>query len=110
MIAKLYNEFDCQYVIIEKNNGGDFIPALIKTVDKYVRCRTVTATKGKKLRAQPVQAMYENGEVHHVGHFSELEHEMTTWVPDEGMASPNRMDALVWLCTHFSAKNEFFFA
>lgn len=110
MIAKLYNEFDCQYVIIEKNNGGDFIPALIKTVDKYVRCRTVTATKGKKLRAQPVQAMYENGEVHHVGHFPDLEHEMTTWVPDEGMASPNRMDALVWLCTHFSSKNEFFFA
>ena len=99
-ICKYYHQFDCQYVVIEKNNGGDFIPALIKTVDKYVRCKLVTATKGKKLRAQPIQAMYENGEVHHVGHLPELELEMTTWVEGEGMASPNRLDALVWLCTH----------
>jgi len=108
-ICKYYHQFDCDYVVIEKNNGGDFIPALIKTVDKYVRCKLVTATKGKKLRAQPIQAMYENGEVHHVGYLTELEHEMTTWVPDSGMSSPNRMDALVWLCTHFHEAEEFFF-
>jgi len=107
-IVDLYHEHDCNQVIIEKNNGGDFIPTLIKTVDKYVRCKTVTATKGKKLRAQPVQAMYENGEVHHVGHLPELELEMTSWVDGEGMASPNRLDALVWLCTHFKPKNEIF--
>jgi len=53
--------------------------------------------------------MYENGEVHHVGYLTELEHEMTTWVPDSGMSSPNRMDALVWLCTHFHEAEEFFF-
>lgn len=107
-IVDMYHEYDCNLVIIEKNNGGDFIPTLIKTVDKYVRCKTVTATKGKKLRAQPVQAMYENGEVHHVGHLPELELEMTSWVDGEGMASPNRLDALVWLCTHFKPKNEIF--
>ena len=109
-LVKLYHEYDADYIIIEKNNGGDFIPALIKTVDKYVRCKNVTATKGKKVRAQPIQAMYENGEVHHVGHLPELEFEMTTWVDGKGMASPNRIDALVWAMTHLHAEVEFYCA
>ena len=108
-ICKYYHQHDCDWVIIEKNNGGDFIPALIKTVDKYVRCKNVTATKGKKLRAQPIQAMYENGEVHHVGHLPELELEMTSWVEGEGMASPNRLDALVWLMTHLKPAQEIYY-
>ena len=27
-----------------------------------------------------------------------LEDQMTTWVPESGQASPDRMDALVWAC------------
>jgi phage terminase large subunit-like protein len=70
-------------------------------VDRAIKCELVTATKNKKIRAQPIQALYEEGMVHHVGHFPELELEMTTWVYDTGMDSPNRMDALVWGCTWF---------
>ncbi len=36
--------------------------------------------------------------MHHVGHFPELEGEMTTWVPGASW-SPNRLDALVWMLT-----------
>lgn len=104
LLVNLYHEHEANSIIIEKNNGGDFIPALIKTAEngKYVHCETVTATKGKYKRAQPVQALYENGEVHHVGYFSDLEYEMTGWVPDTSMPSPNRMDALVWGLTKLS--------
>lgn len=105
-LVDLYHKHDLNYIVIEKNNGGDWIPALIKTVDKYVRVKMVTATKGKVRRAQPIQSLYENGEVHHVGYLSELEHEMTTWVDDQGLPSPNRMDALVWGLTHLSGKKE----
>ena len=110
-LVDLYHKYDADAIIIEKNNGGDFIPALIKTANggKYVTCKTVTATKGKYKRAQPVQALYENGEVHHVGHLPELELEMTTWVPDSGMLSPNRMDSLVWGLTELAGKNSEFF-
>jgi len=103
-LVNLYKNNDVGKIIIEKNNGGDFIPALIKTAEngKYVNCKTVTATKGKYTRAQPVQALYENGEVHHVGFLSELEYEMTSWIPDSNMPSPNRMDALVWGLTELS--------
>lgn len=98
LLSNLYHSESLDLIVVEKNNGGDFIPALIKSTDngKYVRTKTVSATKGKIIRAQPIQARYELGEVHHVGHFPELELEMTTYVPDIGLPSPNRMDALVW--------------
>jgi len=102
LLGDRYNMGDINMIVIEKNNGGDFIPSLIKSAKdgKYVRTKTVTATKGKRLRAQPIQALYEVGEVHHVGNYPELEYEMTTWVPDIGLPSPNRMDALVWALSY----------
>jgi PBSX family phage terminase large subunit len=103
-LVTLYNKFEASAIVIEKNNGGDFIPALIKTVDRTVRTVTVTATKGKAKRAEPIQAVHENGEIHNVGYFSELEFEMTTWIPDSGMASPNRLDAYVWGATKLIKK------
>jgi phage terminase large subunit-like protein len=41
--------------------------------------------------------MYEQGRIHHVGSFPELEDQMCTWVPGED--SPDRMDAMVWAMT-----------
>ena len=106
-LAANYKDHQANLIIIEKNNGGDWIPSLIKTVDRSIKCENVTATKNKKIRAQPVQSLYEEGMVHHVGHFPELELEMTTWVYDTGMDSPNRMDALVWGCTWFNQEDVF---
>ncbi|MEU8925000.1 hypothetical protein AB0D10_29375 [Kitasatospora sp. NPDC048545] len=37
--------------------------------------------------------LYEQGRVHHVGHYPELEGQMVTWAA--GMDSPDRMDAAV---------------
>jgi phage terminase large subunit-like protein len=49
---------------------------------------------GKKLRAEPVAAMYEQGRVHHVGEFPVLEDQMTIWTPNDP-DSPDRIDAMV---------------
>lgn len=59
-----------------------------------VPIREVTSLAGKKLRAEPVAARYEQGRVKHVGTFLELEDQQCTWVPGEA-ASPDRIDALV---------------
>jgi phage terminase large subunit-like protein len=56
------------------------------------------ASRGKVIRAEPIAALYEQGRVHHVGAFPELEDEMTTYTLEEKW-SPNRMDALVWAMT-----------
>jgi phage terminase large subunit-like protein len=105
LLVQLYHQYDACALVIESNNGKDFIPTLIKTIDKYVRCVCVTATRGKAMRAQPIQALYENGEVSHVGYFNDLEFEMTSWVPDTGMPSPNSLDAMVWGLTYLSKRN-----
>ena len=57
------------------------------------------ATRGKILRAEPISALYEQGLVHHVGFFPELEDEMTHYTGEVGQKSPNRLDALVWVLT-----------
>jgi phage terminase large subunit-like protein len=60
----------------------------------------VTAKVGKRLRAEPVAQLYENGHVHHVGEFPGLEVQYVSWIP--GMDSPDRLDAAVHLLTELS--------
>lgn len=62
--------------------------------------KTVHSQHGKKLRAEPVSLRYEQGRVHHVGKFQELEDEMLTFDPLSTKASPDRLDALVHACRH----------
>lgn len=86
-------------IVAEINNGGDMVKFTIRTVDRSVPVDVVTASRGKRTRAEPVSMLYEQRKVHHVGAFPELEQQMTTWVPDAGEDSPDRMDALVWALT-----------
>lgn len=85
-------------IVAEVNNGGDLVEANIRTVEKNAPFSKVWASHGKRTRAEPIAAAYEQGRVHHVGVFSMLEAQMTTFVPGKG-ASPDRMDALVYAIT-----------
>ena len=96
-----YHRHKADRIIGEANNGGDMIELLLKQVDSVVSFKKVTATRGKKVRAEPISALYEQARVHHVGGFPELEDQMVTWTPDSGN-SPDRMDALVWALTELS--------
>lgn len=92
-------------VVAERNYGGDMVEQVIRTVDRDVSFRAVTATRGKRVRAEPVKALYEQGRVHHIGYgFEALEAEMVQWIPDESGWSPNRLDALVWALTELSTR------
>jgi len=93
-------------VVGEVNFGGDMVEHTIRTVDDDVSYKDVRASRGKQVRAEPVAALYEQGRVHHVGQFAELEDEMTSWVPGETTASPNRVDALVWCLSELIVKRE----
>jgi len=52
------------------------------------------------VRAEPVAALYDQGRVHHIGTFPQLEDQMTNFTSDIDRAaagySPDRVDALVW--------------
>ncbi len=54
----------------------------------------------ENLLEEPVAALYEQGRVHHVGRFPELEDQMCTWSAELGPSgSPDRADALVHAVT-----------
>jgi phage terminase large subunit-like protein len=94
-----YRRRKADRIVGEMNNGGDLVEANLRNVDKDVAYTGVHATRGKMLRAEPIAALYEQGRVHHVGSFPELETEMMTYAGRSNEKSPNRLDALVWALT-----------
>ena len=96
-----YHEYQADRIIAEVNNGGDLVENLLRNTDKNVSYRSVRATRGKMLRAEPIAALYENKKVFHAGKFSELEEQMIFY-NGRGNVSPDRLDALVWAITDLS--------
>jgi phage terminase large subunit-like protein len=93
--VRAYREWDADAIVVEGNQGGLLNKTVIHTVDPTVNVRMVTARASKRVRAEPVSALYEQGRVHHVGVLGTLEEQLTTWVPTDKV-SPDRLDALVW--------------
>lgn len=99
-VVRTHHTWKGDRVIGEVNNGGDLVEVNLRTVDRAIPFRAVHASRGKAIRAEPIAALYEQGKVHHVGTFPQLEDQMCEWVPGE--KSPDRMDALVWAMTELS--------
>ena len=99
--VKLVHKYGADGVVVEVNQGGDMVAHTLRTVSPNLNIIEVRATRGKHVRAEPVAALYEQGRVRHVGHYPELENQMTqfTTAGYEGENSPDRADALVWACT-----------
>ena len=74
---------------------------VIRTVDRTVSYREVSASRGKVARAEPVAALYEQGRVKHPAATQDLEDQMCALTSDGylGEGSPDRVDALVWALT-----------
>jgi len=102
MIARAiaaYHHWGADRLVAEDNFGGQMIHDLVTLTDPTVAYRSVHASRGKIVRAEPVAALYEQGRIHHVGLFRELEDEMCSYAPLLSTISPGRMDALVWAIT-----------
>jgi len=95
-VAACYHRFQADRVVAEVNNGGDLVESNILAVDPRIPVTKVNASRGKRIRAEPVATLYEKGSIHHVGMFEQLEKQMVTWDPDDKNKSPDRIDALVW--------------
>ena len=95
-------------IVAEVNNGGDMVESTIKNVDPTVKVIKVRASKGKWIRAEPVAGLYEQGRVHHVGSYSDLEDQMCDFDPSGTVEgdSPDRLDALVWVLAELSNRKQ----
>jgi phage terminase large subunit-like protein len=94
-VVEAYDEFHADRIVGETNQGGDMIETILRQVRPTIPYRGIHARKGKTPRAEPISALYEQRRVSHVGHFAELEGQMTGWVDGESDFSPDRIDALV---------------
>tara|TARA_R110000787_G_scaffold100231_3_gene205128 strand:- start:6801 stop:8111 length:1311 start_codon:yes stop_codon:yes gene_type:complete len=93
----LYHRSSADRIVVEANQGGDMVRHTLQTVESNIPIKAVHATRGKRTRAEPVSALYEQGKVKHVGAFPQLEDQMCSWTVDS--QSPDRLDALVWAVT-----------
>ena len=101
-ITSNFELYKADRIIAETNNGGDLVVHLLQQVNPNLPVKKVTATRGKAVRAEPIASLYEQGRVHHIGMFPELEEQMCEWEPGVSKDSPDRMDALVWALTELS--------
>jgi len=110
---QLYLDLSANVIVIERNAGAgqDSMFANIRTeiaamrreglLDHEPLVVSVWASRGKATRAEPIAGLYMQHVVHHVGDLTDLEDELTTWLPASGY-SPGRLDSAVWALTHLS--------
>ena len=104
--AKAIDAFDihkADRIIGESNNGGDMVEHTLRTISTTIPFTKVHASRGKRMRAEPIAALYEQGKVFHAPNLPLLEEQMVSWTPD-APSSPDRLDALVWGMTDLSVK------
>jgi phage terminase large subunit-like protein len=101
--VKLYQDHMADLIVGETNFGGAMVKFVVRTVDPGVPFKSVTASRGKTVRAEPVAVLYGGTDndpiqIHHVGRFPELEEQMLSMSTKgyKGSTSPDRADALVW--------------
>ena len=98
--VSMFDKWEADSIIIEKNQGGDMCRHTLQTIRKSLPVIEVHATRGKHVRAEPISALYHTGRVSHVGSFPELEDQLclftsSGWAGDDGK-SPDRAEAMIW--------------
>jgi phage terminase large subunit-like protein len=96
-------DWEADDIVVEVNFGGDMAVATIggaaEKLGINIPIRQTRASRGKRVRAEPVAALSERGHWHHVGYHELLEDQMVTWTEELGF-SPDRLDAAVWPAWH----------
>ena len=98
VITSAYHTYGADRVVAEVNQGGDMVEHTLRVRDPAISYKAVHATRGKYIRAEPIAALYEKGEVIHTRPFETLEKQMLLYLPVMGK-SYDRVDALVWALT-----------
>jgi predicted phage terminase large subunit-like protein len=94
---EVFDRHQADRLIYERNQGGEMVEHVLRTVRAGGPMTAVTATRGKTTRAEPVAARYEQGRVHHVGVLGDLEGQMTMF--PVAAEHDDLVDALVWAVT-----------
>jgi phage terminase large subunit-like protein len=84
MAIALYHGYKANSIVAETNNGGDMVINTIRNLDPTVKVKKVVATRGKRIRAEPISMLYEQRRVWHIGQgFRRLEDQMLEFNPED---------------------------
>ena len=75
-VYELYDEFMCDSIVIETNQGGNLVVSNLKQSGREAPIVEVKARRGKLLRAEPIAALYERNRVRHFGILAKAESQM----------------------------------
>lgn len=112
-VCRVAIEHDADAIVAEKNQGHDLVVKLVRDSWQELealgetggrpmpRVIPVNSSVGKRLRAEPISAQYEQHRWHHLTGLARMEDQMTSWVPGNG-DSPDRVDALVHAATELT--------
>ncbi|MBX9621671.1 MAG: terminase family protein [Alphaproteobacteria bacterium] len=95
-VIKAYKRLKADRIVAEVNMGGELVEQLLRTFDPSLSYKSLHATRGKMMRAEPIAALYEQGKIWHAAIFPELEEQLCHYSPGSSIKSPDRLDALVW--------------
>jgi hypothetical protein len=93
-----YDRHQANTVVGEVNFGGAMVKHVIRTARARTPFKSLTASRGKVVRAEPISSLCETGKCRLVGFFPQLEEELHGFTTHGyvGERSPNRADALIW--------------
>jgi phage terminase large subunit-like protein len=66
----LYDKYTADKIIAETNNGGQLVEYTLKTKSDDIPYKSVHASRGKRVRAEPIASLYEQKKVFHCGLFN----------------------------------------
>jgi phage terminase large subunit-like protein len=74
------------------------VQEIIRAAKPGVPYRSVKASRGKVIRAEPIASLFEQQKISLVGHFEALEDQLCamTTAGYVGSRSPDRADAMIW--------------
>lgn len=104
--VELFDRHNADRIVAEGNQGGEMVEHTIRTERKSAPITRVHARVGKRARAEPVAALYEQNKVSHCADMPDLEDQMVIWEPLSGLPSPDRLDALVWALTELMLEEQ----
>ena len=99
VVSAAAKEFGASEIVAEANQGGDMVRAVLAQAGAPCGVRLVHASHTKRVRAEPIALLYEQGRVAHCGAFAALEEELLALGAAESEGLLDRADALVWALT-----------
>lgn len=96
--TQAYERHQADAIVGEINYGGAMVKYVVHSSRPRTPFREVRASRGKAVRAEPISALCEKGQIRLGGNFAKLEEELYAFTTHgyTGANSPNRADAMIW--------------